>query len=334
MAGVGGYKRRVKHAVATAHSNIALAKYWGKQEVEHNRPAVPSLSMTLDAMFTTTSVTFDTQLEVDTIELGGNALSDGPQKRVVTLLDRVRQEAGIATRARVSSSNNFPTAAGLASSASGFAALALAAREAAGLPRDNEKVSVLARRSSASAARSIFGGYVALDAGESAARQVATAEHFPLELLVAVTQEGPKHTGSTEGMSHTRDTSPYYTAWIEHAPLLARQIEAAVLAADLEQLGPLVEQSALQMHASMWAAAPAIVYFSPATLSVMECVASLRRKGYLAYYTMDAGPHVKVITAPNDALAVRGALESVPGVLRTIHCKLGPDASVRVEAGP
>lgn len=318
----------MSHAVAVAQSNIALAKYWGKSDLASNTPAVPSLSMTLEGMQTRTSVTFDPLLGADELQLDGQLVTGRAQARVVKLLDEVRAEADTTLFARVVSHNDFPTAAGLASSASGFAALALAARAAAGLADDAARASDLARRASASAARSLYGGYVALDAAPSPARRVAPAEHLPLELLVAVTQQGPKDVGSTEGMEHTRRTSPYYDAWLEAAPALMARIEAAVRAADFETLGPLIEQSALLMHASMWGAAPAIVYFSPTTLAVMQAVKALRSQGVLAYCTMDAGPHVKVVTRPNDATRVEQVLRATNGVLRTIHCRLGPDARV------
>lgn len=318
-------------AIATAHANIALAKYWGKADVGRNLPAVPSLSMTLDGMTTRTEVVFDAALERDELELNGKVATPKVLARAVTLLDRVRKEANTSVYARVISHNDFPTASGLASSASGFAALALAARAAAGLPFDLEQASDLARQSSASAARSVYGGYVALDLGAQAARRVAKREHFPLSLVVGVTAEGEKAVGSTEGMEHTRHTSPYYSAWIESAPELTRRIEKAVLAADLAALGPLVEQSALSMHACMWAAAPAIVYFSAATLSIFHAVGQLRAAGCWAYCTMDAGPHVKVLCAPSDAPRVEAALQATPGVLRTLSCGLGPDAQVQLE---
>lgn len=327
-ASFGANNADVSHAVAVAQSNIALAKYWGKADVANNMPAVPSLSMTLEGMQTRTSVTFDIHLEHDEVELDGLRAEGRARQRVIRLLDEVRSQAGMSARARVQSHNDFPTAAGLASSASGFAALALAACAAAGLPDDSQRASDLARRASASAARSVYGGYVALDAGAKAARSVASAEHLPLELIVAVTQQGPKDIGSTEGMEHTRRTSPYYASWLAHAPELMARIEAAVRAADFETLGPLVEQSALLMHASMWGAAPAIVYFSPATLGVMQTVKSLRARGVPAYYTMDAGPHVKVLTRPENAAEVEQALRETDNVLRTIHCRLGPDATV------
>jgi diphosphomevalonate decarboxylase len=318
-------------ATARAHANIALAKYWGKADIAANMPAVPSVSMTLDAMSTETRVCFDPSLSHDVMELNGAPAPDKALKRATQLLDRVRQEAASSHYARITTSNNFPTASGLASSASGFAALALAARAAAGLTRDMELESSLARQSSASAARSLFGGYAALDRGSLAARRIAGAEHLPLELVVAVISEGPKGVGSTEGMEHTRATSPYYQAWVEYAPVLAAKVERAILAADLATLGPLVEQSALLMHASMFGADPAIVYFQPATLAVLDRVRRLRVEGVLAFCTMDAGPHVKVICSPGNTLSVRNALEQIPGVLRTLSCKLGPDASVTTE---
>lgn len=315
-------------ATATAHSNIALAKYWGKASRELNLPAVPSVSMTLDAMSTITSVRFDQALASDTVEINGTPATGSARARAIALLDRVRAEAALSWPARVVSSNNFPTAAGLASSASGFAALALAARAAAGLGEDLNVASSLARQSSASAARSVFGGYVALDARAHEARRVASASHFALELVVAVTREGEKETGSTDGMEHTKSTSPYYEGWLSSSPPLCSAIEDAILSKDLERLGPLVEHSALLMHASMLGANPAIVYFSPASISAIETVRALRKAGTLAYFTMDAGPHVKVICAPSDTTRVAAALDSTPGVLRTIRCKLGPDATV------
>jgi diphosphomevalonate decarboxylase len=313
-------------ARAVAHSNIALAKYWGKADVERNLPAVPSLSLTLDALSTTTSVEFDAALESDEARLDDQPVAGRPLARIIQLLDRVRTRAGLETRARVVSHNDFPTAAGLASSASGFAALALAATKAAGLDATPDEVSALGRASSASAARSVYGGFASLGAGAESAERIAPPDHFPVAMLVAVTATGPKSIGSTEGMQHTAATSPYYAAWVEHAPRLYDEVRAAVLARDLEALGAAAEQSALMMHASMLAARPAVLYFSPVTLSVMERVRALRQSGTPAFYTMDAGPHVKVLTAPADATSVAAALFDVPGVGRVIRCAPGPDA--------
>lgn len=318
-------------ATAVAHANIALAKYWGKADRARNLPAVPSLSLTLDALRSTTSVTLDASLESDEVSLDGAVASGRALERVVRVLGEIREKSGSSLRARVTSVNDFPTAAGLASSASGFAALALAATQAYGLTVAPSEVSALARRASASAARSVYGGYVALRAGADAAEAVLSAAEFPLAMVVALTASGPKSIGSTEGMRHTEETSPYYPAWLASAPPLFEEIKSALLARDLSRLGPLVEQSALMMHASMLAARPAIVYFAPGTLRVMERVRALRAAGTPAFFTMDAGPHVKVLTAPGSTAAVESALRDEEGVLDVRVSGPGPDAYLVTE---
>jgi diphosphomevalonate decarboxylase len=315
-----------RRASAIAHANIALAKYWGKLDVSDNLPAVPSLSLTLDALSTKTTVSFRADLERDELVLDGAPASGRPLARVSELLDRVRERAGLDFRARVTTENNFPTASGLASSASGFCALALAASAAAGLTLDLADASALARASSASAARSVYGGFASLDAGARAAERVAPPEHFPLVMLVAMTSAGEKTTSSTEGMHRTAQTSPYYGAWLEHAPRIYAEVHAAVLARDFAALGVATEQSALMMHASMLAARPALLYFSPVTLAVVKRIRALREQSVLAFYTMDAGPHVKVLALTADAERVASALGEVPGVLGVIRAAPGPDA--------
>lgn len=318
----------MKSAFAIAHSNIALAKYWGKANRPGNYPAVPSLSMTLDRLATHTRVTFNSALSADELLLEGEPISGRPLARVTELLDKVRKLANLREFARVESRNNFPTAAGLASSASGFAALALAARQAAGLIDDRAAASAMARESSASAARSLYGGFVALELGADSAVPVVPKEAFDLRLLVAVTAAGEKSTASTDGMKHTTATSPYYPAWLESAPKIYDGVRRAVEACDFEQLGPLVEHSALLMHASMLAANPGIIYWNSGSLAAIEVVRRLRARGVGAYFTMDAGPHVKVLTLPHWEEEVESALDQAEGVRRVIRCSLGPDASV------
>jgi diphosphomevalonate decarboxylase len=318
----------MNRATAIAHANIALAKYWGKLDVARNLPAVPSLSLTLAGMTTTTEVTFDAALSADELQLGGVAQQGKPLARARSLLDEVRALAGSSHFARVRSHNDFPTASGLASSASGFAALALGAVKAAGLSLPLERVSALARAASASAARSLFGGFVELGAGADFAERVAPPEHWPLRMLVAVTSEAAKDTGSTDGMQHTARTSPYYPAWVTDAPRLFAEVKQAVLARDFERLAPAVEQSALMMHASMLAARPALLYFRPATLAVIEAVRALRRQGHAACFTIDAGPHVKVLVEETAVASASSALIRTEGVLRVLESAPGGDAVV------
>lgn len=321
-------------ATVTAHANIALAKYWGKSDIARNLPAVPSISLTLSGMRTTTEVTFRPELRADELSLSGAPQRGKPLERAARLLDEVRALAGLTTFASVRSHNDFPTASGLASSASGFAALALAAVRALELSISIERVSALARAASASAARSLFGGYVELGASAEWAARVAPPEHWPLCMLVAVTSEAAKDTGSTDGMQHTARTSPYYSSWVSDAPRLFSEVKGAVLARDFDRLAPAVEQSALMMHASMLAAGPALIYFRPATLAVIELVRAERRKGVAACFTIDAGPHVKVLCEPAAAPALKSLLAGVPGVLRVLESGPGPDARLSSEELP
>jgi diphosphomevalonate decarboxylase len=320
-------------ATAIAHPNIALAKYWGKRDDGVNQPAVPSLSVTLAGMATTTTVTFDKALERDEFFLAGAPIAGGPLTRVVGLLDRVRRTSGRTERARVDSANDFPTAAGLASSASGFSALAMAAASAAGLEATAEYVSDLARRTSVSAARSAFGGFVELPLGKPgdddlSAIPIAPPEQLDLRVIVAVTKEGPKDVGSTEGMKHTVRTSPYYPAWVALAPDVCRRVREAILNRDLEALGVAAEESALAMHASSIAARPGLIYWTGATVDTLNEVRQLRGRGVFAYATIDAGPHVKVLTTAADEARVVSALGELPGVKRTIVAAPGLGARV------
>lgn len=323
----------MSRATARAHANIAVAKYWGKADESSNLPAVPSVSVTLAALTTTTTVVFDERLDADELVLDGVAQRSRSLERVSRLLDRVRDRARLTAQARVISTNDFPTASGLASSASAFAALALAATTAAGLAETPAWVSDLARRSSASAARSVFGGFVRLRAGAPGsgmlcAEPLAAAEHWDLRVVIAVNTQAPKSVGSTDGMLHTQRTSPYYGAWVEICERTVEEVEAAVAARDIRRLGEAAEHSALAMHASAMAARPGVLYFEPATVACLRTVAALRAGGVAAYATMDAGPHVKVFTLPEHVAQVESALRATPGVLRTIASTLGGPAVV------
>ncbi len=327
-------------AVAIAHPNVALSKYWGKREGAGRFPAVPSLSVTLSGLVTRTRVRFDAGLAEDRLLLNGRPGEPEEKTRAVAMLDRVRLMSGEKRRAEVDSRNDFPTASGLASSASGFAALALAATRAAGLDWDATRVSDLARRSSASAARSVFGGYVELEAAPSnpregdvlAAHPVAPAEQLPMLVLVCVTTEAAKTLGSTDGMQATMARSPYARAWLEHAPRLHERLRHALLAGDFEEVGALSEASALAMHAS--AIAAGVTYWNGATLDVLAAVRGLREARVPVFATIDAGPHVKVLVRPQDAAAVQTLMRATVGVKRVIEAHPGDGARLESSAGP
>jgi diphosphomevalonate decarboxylase len=318
-------------ATARAGANIALVKYWGKRDRALNLPAAGSISITLDALETVTTVAALDHGAEDQLELNGQASDPA---RVSALLDLMRGLAGGGPGFRVSSRNNFPPAAGLASSASAFAALVAAADRALGLDLAPAKRSELARRGSGSAARSIFGGFVEWDRGQAAdghdsvAHPLLDADAWPLKVVVAVTDTGGKSVSSTDGMNRTMQSSPYYPAWVDSVAAdldLARQ---AIEQRDFEVLAEVAEHSALKMHASALAARPGILYWNPATIACLETVRELRRAGQGVFFTIDAGPQIKAVCLPESAAAVAQALAELPGVARVIESGLGRGAEI------
>lgn len=305
-------------ATARACANIALVKYWGKRDAQLNLPAAGSLSLTLAALVTETTVAFDPALPADELILDGSVARPKEVARISSFLDLIRAEAKLTTRARVTSTNQFPTASGLASSASGFAALAVAASTAAGLVASPRTLSILARRGSGSAARSLFGGFVRMHAGHATDGNDAYAEPITSRLLdrvrmvIAIVGGGaPKSHGSRDAMDHTAHTSPLYKAWIDLVPNDLAAAEGALAAGDLPALGAITEANALAMHASALAARPAVIYWQPTTLALLAEVRALRDRGLSAWATMDAGPHVKVLTSTEHAEAVAAALRPI-----------------------
>ena len=314
------------HASALAHPNIALVKYWGKREKGRNLPAVGSLSVTLDSLYTRMTVDSDDAAR-DTLLVNGEE-SIGMLDRVTRCLDSI---AGTERPpVRVVSESNFPIGAGLASSASAFAALVAAADAAAGTGLDRMTLARLAGASSGSAARSLYGGIVALDAGDDqiSLTQLAHADEWPLAVVVAITDEATKPVGSGEGMIRSAATSPFYSEWVAQQADDLAAARQAVAARDFGALGEIAEHNCLKMHSVMWSSRPPIVYWNSATLACMETVRSLRADGQNVFFTIDAGPQVKAVCLPDSAIAVTDALAATPGVVATRTVGLGPGAMV------
>ncbi len=314
-------------ATAVAHPNVALVKYWGKQAGAGNRPATPSLSVTLSGIATTTRVE---AAPADRLWLNGEEAQDAKVARFLTELRAAFDIPGVA----ITTDNDFPTGAGLASSASGFAALTTAIDAAFGLGLDSAERSVWARRGSASAARSIFGGFVALveQGAEPVAQTVAGADHWPLAVTVGVASQRMKSVGSTAGMERARATSPFYNAWTTSTHNDFAAALRAVRERDFDALAEVAEHSSMKLHALTLTSRPAIVYWAPATVAALHALAQLRRAGTGVFASIDAGPQVKAFSALDDADAVAEALATVPGIERVIRCGIGPGAVV-IEAG-
>jgi len=326
-------------ARARAQPNIALVKYWGKRDPALNLPERGSLSITLDTLWTQTQVSFDASLGVDHMLLDGRDCPEG-LARTSACLDLLRGLAGSHLPARVETHNNFPTAAGLASSASGFAALVVAGSAALGLRLEARELSILARRASGSAARSIFGGFVEMRAGVGAdgsdayAVPVLGAAAWPLCVVVAVTSSQAKTVHSGPGMQLTRRTSPYHAAWLATVDDDLAAARTAIERRDFAALAAVGERSCLAMHADMLASRPALIYWIGATLECIHVIRELReREGVEAFFTVDAGPQVKVVCTPAAASRVAAALGGVVGVQEVLVSGLGGGAHLLGDAG-
>lgn len=330
----------------SAPANIAFIKYWGARDLDRAIPMNPSISMTLEHCVT--------QCTVETLGHGGEdevwlAEPDGGfgtpdpdfAQRMRQQLDRIRKWAGRTEAVRVATRNTFPTAGGLASSASGFAALTLAAVGVFGKKASARDLSLLARRSgSGSACRSILGGFVEWTSPkgdgnvnndeDSYARQIADAEHWDLRNVIAVVEIGPKTVSSIEG--HRRAlSSPYYTKRQELLPDRLDRVRRAIRERDLAALGPVIEEEAIDLHLIAMSSHPPIFYWSPGTLAVIRAVRELRQEGLAAWATMDAGANVHVICDADSEDEVAERLEDLPAVGFVIRDGVGPGPDEETE---
>ncbi len=315
-----------RNATAVASPNIAFIKYWGNRNPALRLPANASLSMTLASLQTETTVIFDDRLESDQIEIDGSPPSEKAASRVSLHLDLIRSLSGNPAFASIRSQSNFPAGAGIASSASAFAALTAAASAAAGLELDKKQLSILARRGSGSAARSIFGGFVQLFSGEhnedGYAEQLAPADHWPLIDLVVVVRKEHKSTGSSEG-HQLAPTSPIQASRVLDAARRQEICKRAILQKDFQALAQIVEQESNLMHSVMMTSDPPLLYLEPESISIMKQVTSWREAGLDVCYTIDAGPNVHCICSADDSNEVERQLRSIDGVSDVFRCAPG-----------
>ena len=312
---------------AIAQPNIALIKYWGKRDIERNLPAVGSISITLRDLHTRMSVEFDDALAADTL-----TVNDVPDVRMLprlsACLDRVAGKNR--PRAHILSTCNFPIAAGLASSASSFAALTVAAAEAAGRSMSTPELASLAGQASGSAARSLLGGFVELrnTNDDIEVSKLCASEEWPVTVVVAITETGPKPVGSTEAMEISRKTSPFYSNWVEQQQHDLDTARAAIAGRNFQALAEIAEHNCLKMHSIMWASRPPMVYWNAATMRCLQAVRKLQGRGVGVFFTIDAGPQVKAVCLPEFAAEVEAELRATPGVTDIMTTGLGEGARV------
>lgn len=321
-------------ATAIANANIALSKYWGKRNSALILPYNGSISMTCDGMHTKTTVEFSAKYSQNTVVINDEELKKD-EKDILGHMERVRKIAGIKEYAKIVSESNFPVAAGLASSASGFAALTLAATKAAGISMDEKELTILTRQGSGSACRSICEGFAEWHRGhkedgtDSFAESVADKDHWPeFRMLATIVQESKKKVSSRAGMKQTVETCPLYKGWLDSVDADLQAIREGILGKDFSKVGSAAEQNALKMHATMMTTKPPIIYWIPATLEIMHSVMLWREEGLESYFTMDAGPNVKVLCLEKDEKELTKRLLELSGVVKIISCRPGDGASL------
>lgn len=310
----------MKKATSFSPTNIAFIKFWGKGDPELNLPNNGSLSVSLSNLHTTTTVEFSDKYKEDEIVI--NDTQDLVEsERAIVHLDKIRKMAGINTKAKVVSRNNFPTASGLASSASGFSALSLAGASAAGLNLSEKELSVLARLGSGSASRSIPGGFAEWLKGDSNdtsyAYQLYPPEYWDIKAIAVIINMDKKEVGSTGGHK-IADTSPYYQVRQSRMEEKIRNIKEVMEKKDFQRFGEIVEEEAIDLHLIALSSNPSIIYWEPGTISVMKMCRRLRKEGVLVYFTYDAGPQPVLFCQPKDLDRIISELKELTLVKESI----------------
>lgn len=311
---------------AVAPANIAFIKYWGKRSGVYRIPLNDSISMNISGATTTTTVEFSPTLKHDDISFFHETMTDNERERISKHLDRIRKLAHTKTFARVVTKNSFPKGTGIASSASGFAALTVAATRALHIHLSEQAETVLARIGSGSACRSIPDGFVWWHAGKKSSDSYAESAYPPtwwsIRDLICVVSKEVKKISSTSGMD-TIKTSPYWKTRIQGIPDKIEGVKRAIKEKDIHALGNLIEEDAISMHCVMMTQSPPLFYWNETTVRVMDSVYELRRNGIAAYYTIDAGPNVHIICEEKNESIVYDAVKNILGV-QSVICNV-PD---------
>ncbi len=318
---------------AIACSNIAPIKYWGKRDEKLKLPQNNSISITLDNLQTTTTVEFDPKYKEDKFVINGTEVQANENLKLKNYVDYLRQVGKSKDPVKMHSETNFPMGAGLASSASGFAVLAVAATKALGLNFAPRELSILARRGSGSASRSLFGGFVEWAKGEksdgsdSYAVQIAPPTHWDIRLLIVISSTREKSVSSTKAMRYTVETSPFYKGWLDSIDKDLEMVRHGILKKDFKLVGETAERNCLKMHALMLATTPSLLYWDQKTLHLIKNIQQWRTEGCDCYFTIDAGPNVVILCTKQHESEIKNRILVLNNVQDVINCSPGPAPS-------
>ncbi len=293
---------------AFAPVNIALIKYWGKRNEILNLPVTDSLSISLTNLGTTTELSVNNNK--DTVFLNDKKIDEHSDffNRIVNFVDLFRPDPEFYFT--VKTKNDIPTNAGLASSASGFCALTNALNKLFSWNLDHQHMSIIARLGSGSACRSIENGFVYWHAGKQQDGMDSYGETLSykwseLTIGILTVSDKPKVISSRKAMSLTSKTSLLYKNWSERISHDLKSLLGSLKEKDMKRFGEITESNALSMHATMLDTKPPILYWLPETVQYMREIWNLRENGISVYFTIDAGPNIKLIFDKKDSNTIK-----------------------------
>ena len=316
----------MKKITAIAHPNFALIKYWGKSNFYENIPAMGSISVVVDAMKSETTVSFPPELKKDTWVL--NKVEQPSLGHLEPSLQYLRSMSPMRQSCLIESTNNFPTAAGLASSASGTASFVKAMSQCLEIQPKRKQMIKATMLGSGSAPRSLFSGFVHLDFFEGAldCMTILNPEEWPLKVIVCLTSLERKSVSSRDGMEISRKTSSFYKDWVNNHYQDIELALSAIASRNLKTLGTVAQENCLKMHEVMKTSQPSIDYWNMTTHSVVKSIETMQDDGLDIFYTIDAGPQVKIICKSDLTEEVCSAMKKISGIKSIIECGLGQGA--------
>lgn len=309
--------------IAKAHVNFALIKYWGKKDEKRRLPYQASLSFTVDKLYTKTKVTIDNSLTDDLIEINGISKGDSIL-RVKKYLNLLRKDLNLKGYVRLESNNNVPTGAGLASSASAFASIALSFTKAFDLNLSKEELSRLARLGSGSASRSIYKDFSIWNTGDDLTSVAKPLNiNWPeFRIIVLMIDKNEKHKSSTKAMKESVLNEKLYSNWVKQSQIDLNEMIIALNKKDINLVGSIAERNSEHMHKLI--ESTNTFYKTDLSKLAISKIKKLRENNISAYFTMDAGPNVKIITTDKYVNDILNEFKD----FETLVCKSGSEAHI------